>query len=235
MDDQKTACLLLHGLGGGRFQFRDTEAQLAGMGLHVRSITLVGHDGDSRTMRKARAGEWLRQAQREYQALADRYQRVVVVGFSMGALLGLCLAAKFHPAVLVLVNTPVYFWNVPRIARNMYRDVRQRAFGHLVQYVRGDQIPIRTYWEFYRLLRYTRRHAAEAQCPTYILQSRDDDAVQLRSVKFLLRALGRHVRRVKLYPAGGHNILVDDPAGRIHTDIATFIGRALEKQEARAV
>lgn len=218
------ACLLLHGLGGGKYQWRDTQERLEAAGIHTSLISLTGHDSDNKHLARAKYTGWLDQAQQELLRLREEYRRVAVVGFSMGALIGLDLAGESVPDALVLVNTPIYFWNVKRIAQNIRYDLKTHNFRDLRRYVNGEQkIPLRTYWQFYRLLRYTRRRVQHVACPVMILQSKDDEAVQLRSVKFLLHKLGRRGHRLKFYRTGGHDIIVNNKTGRVHGDIVDYL------------
>ncbi len=103
------AVLLFHGFTGSPWDVRPLGEALAVDGFRARGIRLPGHGTTPGALREVRAADWLLAAE---EALAGCPEpRVAVAGLSMGALLGLVLAAR-HPeriSALVLMAPAVRF------------------------------------------------------------------------------------------------------------------------------
>lgn len=119
----ETAVLLVHGLTGTPSEMRHFGRQLARQGLTVACPQLAGHC-DSVTVLKASTWEdWYRTVDDCFEALARDHKHVHVVGLSMGALLGLVLAAQKKERLAgVTLLSPTFFydgWNMPKWRRRL--------------------------------------------------------------------------------------------------------------------
>lgn len=92
---ERGACLLVHGFTGTPWDVRPLGEALSRAGIAVHGVRLPGHGTTPRAMLDARAPDWLLACDDALARLPGR--RVAVAGLSMGALLGLVLAAR-HPA-----------------------------------------------------------------------------------------------------------------------------------------
>jgi carboxylesterase len=101
------AALLLHGWATCPADFAELPERLAACGLFVRAPLLAGHGVDPQAFARVSLAEIEAQVRAEYEALAGRFERVFLVGFSMGAALCLTLEAELPaerlPAGLALV------------------------------------------------------------------------------------------------------------------------------------
>src|SRR5262244_3234188 len=88
------ACLLIHGFTGTPWDVRPLGEALSHAGIAVQAPRLPGHGTTPVAMLDARAPDWLLACDEALARLPGR--RVAVAGLSMGALLGLVLAAR-HP------------------------------------------------------------------------------------------------------------------------------------------
>ena len=91
-----TACLLVHGLGCGPIQMRELAENLCDWGFTARGILLPGHCGNRGGLALSTLNDWIEKVEYEYRHLKSEYEDVLVVGFSLVALLTLQLALK-HP------------------------------------------------------------------------------------------------------------------------------------------
>ncbi len=103
----RKACLLVHGWIGSRVDFNDLGATLNDRGFTVRLMLLPGHATTPRALEEVGAEEMIEAVREEYRALRSRYERVDVIGFSMGGTLATLLAAEEPVDRLVLV-APFY-------------------------------------------------------------------------------------------------------------------------------
>ena len=97
--------LCLHGFTGNPSSMRGLAEAFAAAGFSVELPRLPGHGTTVEEMKGTRWDDWTAEVAAAYQRLAERTERVVVAGLSMGGSLSLWTALH-HPEVagLVLIN-----------------------------------------------------------------------------------------------------------------------------------
>ncbi|MBN1204605.1 MAG: alpha/beta fold hydrolase [Myxococcaceae bacterium] len=96
------ACLLLHGFTGSPWDIRPLGEALAARGMHVKAPRLPGHGTTPEAMLEVGHQHWQEAALEALHSLRG-FRHVFVAGLSMGALLGLRLAARCPERVKGLV------------------------------------------------------------------------------------------------------------------------------------
>ena len=97
--------LLLHGFIGSPMDFGELPQRLADAGYRVRAPLLPGHGTRPQDMLKTDAAAWLEAARQAYREISGECEWVGIVGFSMGGMLAIRLAADDEerlPDALVL-------------------------------------------------------------------------------------------------------------------------------------
>lgn len=121
-DSARGGVLLLHGFTGSPWELRPLGESLADRGFHARAPRLPGHGTVPEAMLWVTWREWVDAAERELLAFPPG-QRVAVVGLSMGALLGLILAAR-HPARVAGLALLAPAWRLARWDGRLLRALR---------------------------------------------------------------------------------------------------------------
>ena len=118
------AVLLVHGLTGTPAEMRHIAKRLMKQGFSVMCPALAGHCGSVGDLKKSRWQDWYGTIDRAFEALKTKHKRVYVSGLSMGALIGLVLAAEKGKRVdgLGLLSTTFFYdgWNMPRLRRKLF-------------------------------------------------------------------------------------------------------------------
>ena len=102
------ACLLIHGYMGTPFEVEPLAGPLDDLGFVTRLLTLPGHNSSLEEFRASGFREWAARAEAEYDALADEYDEIIVLGFSLGGALALRLAETRSPKAVVTLAAPVF-------------------------------------------------------------------------------------------------------------------------------
>ena len=97
------SCLVLHGLGGGRYELEPLIEALEADGLRVEAPALPGHERKGPVMPASNWSDWATVSEAAFDALADGGGPVVVIGFSTGGTLALRLATRRPVARMVLL------------------------------------------------------------------------------------------------------------------------------------
>lgn len=104
----RAGCLLIHGYGGSTFEMEGLAAALTDAGTEARLVCLPGHGEGYKNFRKCRFSDWMAHAEKEFRAMAERCERVVVIGFSMGGIIALHLASRYPVGGVVVLSAPLF-------------------------------------------------------------------------------------------------------------------------------
>lgn len=216
------ACLLIHGVAGGKYQMERLKRHLNKKGVFAESITVKGHEQGKKALSDSKYYEWLADASQKYTELAKSHDKVIIIGFSMGGLIALNLAKRHKAAAVVLVNCPVFCVNVPAIIKGVLHDLKEHNLKNIRRYMYIDNIPPKTLAEFKKLLDHTKLQLSAVSVPTFILQCSDDDVVIPKSAKYLYDNIKSPKKSVRYYDIGGHHILAELDNSEMYDDIADF-------------
>ncbi|MFP4381832.1 MAG: alpha/beta hydrolase [Candidatus Sumerlaeia bacterium] len=112
-DSPKGAILFIHGFLAGRDCFNGLGAMMAREGYVVRMMRLPGHGTSTADLAHQKKGANWQAVKTEYEALAAQYDKISVVGFSMGGTLTTILASRQEVERIVLLAPfyrITYFW-----------------------------------------------------------------------------------------------------------------------------
>jgi carboxylesterase len=137
-----TGFLLIHGLGGTPIELKFVAKGLARHGFRAYCCQLAGHCGNEQDLTSTSWHDWYASVEQAFDKLKQDCDTVVVGGLSMGAVLGLHLAARRSGEVggLVLFAPTLWYdgWSLPWY-RFMLRFGLMTAFGRWI---------IRTFYRF---------------------------------------------------------------------------------------
>ncbi|MEJ7811543.1 MAG: alpha/beta fold hydrolase [Gemmatimonadaceae bacterium] len=228
------AVLLLHGFGDTPQTLRYLADDLHARGYAVRAPLLPGHGRTLRAFAASCADEWVGSARAELAALRTRYDRVSVVGLSMGgaiaSILAAELAAEGSPLPALVLIAP--YLDMPASVRRAAR--WHRALGTASAYVSGrsGEHSIHDDAERAKAISYratTPRLLAELAAvadrargglsritaPTLVIQSREDNRIAPEIAERAFAALGAREKRLAWLSGCGHVVTVDRERERV--------------------
>jgi len=200
--------LVLHGFTGCPQSMRGLARAFASAGFAVELPLLPGHGTAVEDMIPTRWSDWSEAAERAYQDLAGRCERVVLAGLSMGGTLACWLAAR-HDDVAggVLVNAAVEppadsFLEMMRAALDAGSETIP-GIGNDVADPDGrelayDLVPVRAALSLWDALAELAPRLGDIRCPLLVLTSRNDHVVPPSAADFLAGRVSGEVERVVL-------------------------------------
>ncbi|MDR2736773.1 MAG: alpha/beta fold hydrolase [Gracilibacteraceae bacterium] len=213
--------LILHGFAGSRQDIMPLHEYLDQRGYRVSSPVLSGHERARKDLAQSRYTDWIREATDAARDLKNRCDRLIVAGFSMGGLIAVHIRREEPVEKLVLINTPVYYWNIRRIAWNLAKDFKAYSKEY---FMAGTDKPLPALLEFQKILGKTKPLFARVPCPVLIMQTLDDDTVQPKSADYIFSRIQSEKSLVKL-ERGGHYVLRTDVAPDVCLGIQTAIDK----------
>lgn len=235
----REAVLLLHGFGDTPQTLAYLAEALHARGWDVHAPLLPGHGRTLRSFASSRSQQWVGAAREALDYLLARYDRVAVVGLSMGGALAAILAAERDRIVALALLAP-YVELPPRLRRL----VRHHQLIHLVTPVlRGNtERSIQDPSERARSLGYramtpklarelaliaerARMALPRIRVPTLLAQSREDNRLATTVAERAFAALGAKDKEILWLEGAGHVITVDYGRDKLIEAVANWLRR----------
>lgn len=216
----KPAALLIHGFASTPRETEGLGEALLAAGLTVSIPRLPGHGTNGEDFLTTCWRDWLRHCVDAYLDLAARHDPVSLVGFSMGGLLAIVLAARFPVKSLALLAppirtrdprlpfTPLLGLLIRRARRELVEELPADAEEALLaREYRGYRYPAQTAG-ILRLRRLARRALPLVSADTLTIVARHDAYVPVSAIDFIEgKIAARRTRHLVL--EGGHRSLIE--------------------------
>lgn len=247
-----TGLLLIHGFGGLPGELRPLGEFLAQRGYTVAGPLLARHGRHPDAMYKVRWHEWYESVEAAFRELDDRCERVFVIGYSLGGLLGLHLTARHKIAGVITLAAALQLrggwplrllpvaryampWFYPMRSVN-FRDPQLRAdLSSKVGAINFDdpavikqlrttiRIPTGAIYELVRLARQVHRDLPRVTVPALVLQGRRDETVLPSSAEQVFARLGSSDKQIAWFDRSGHLLPNDIERHALWTTIAAWL------------
>lgn len=229
------AVLMIHGICGTPRHF-DFLLSAFDQSWAVYNILLDGHGGSVQDFSRTSMETWQAQTRATLDLLSARYDRILVIGHSMGTLL-LMEAISHYPKVCgcVLLNVPMYprlqLKQIPRMQRlslgkSRLDDPDERLF-YQANSITLSKNPflylgwIPRYWELLQLCKKSRA-SFHLSVPTLVYMGDKDELVSPRSITFFRSASNIQLRVLQ---NTGHFGYSQTAANMILADLSDFLSQ----------
>lgn len=222
-----TAVLLIHGFPGSPAELRPLANTLHESGLTVEVPLLPGFGHQIETLPDRSYNEWISAVRESLTDMQQRHQRVVVIGFSMGAALSIHAAASPDPPAAIILLAPFWqlgerwhqpFWPLlrivlrefrpfekadlddPSIKRELMRSMPDADFDDPTtrEAIRKISFPFRILDQLRRLGRSAWDVAPKIEIPILVIQGKKDTIVPPTRTRLLLDRFPHPARYVEV-------------------------------------
>jgi len=233
--------VLSHGYLAAPREIRDLAEYLAEEGFAVYGVRLKGHGGCPSQLATVDWKEWQASFDRAFAVVRHSCRRVILAGFSAGALLALRASARpvhdvigaiaINPAIRLQdpnsrLVSPVLAWNralrALAIPKGGFEWVENHPEFSDVNYTRNYLNGI---LQLRRLIAATWRDLDRVRIPTLVVQGDKDPVVDPRGSRRLFAKLGCEGKELAMIATRRHGILRGDGAAVVHARIAEWARR----------
>ncbi len=248
LDGDRGAVLCLHGFSGTPYEVKPIALELNRRGYRVVCPLLIGHGRGDDALANSRWSDWLMSAKLAFDTLAKDWDKIVIVGFSMGGLLSLKLAHEKGGRVLgVAALAPAYeidmvsnfglrlikklgiaSW-LPHMPKSGGPDVSDPAVGYAMP--SNEKMPIAAAQSLLKGQAAVDQIVSRLMMPVWIFQGKQDHTVPTHSAKNLFSKLRMKDKRLIFYPKSWHILTLDVEHDEVIEDVCGYIDR-LHAQDA---
>lgn len=242
LEGDRGAVLCLHGFSGTPYEVKPIALELNRRGYRVLCPLLIGHGRGNDALANSRWEDWLISAKFAFDKLARDWDKVMIVGFSMGGLLALKLAherggrvqgvAALAPAfeldtvsgvgLRLIKKLGIANW-LPHMPKSGGPDVSDPDIGYTMP--SNDKMPIAAAQSILIGQESVSEIANRLMVPVWIFQGKQDHTVPARSAKHLFKRLRMRDKRLIFYPRSWHILALDVEHGEVIEDVCGYVDR----------
>ena len=231
-----------HGFTGTAAEIRPLLAAAGDAGFAVDGALLPGHGTFAVDLQPIRFDDWVDAARVRARKAIDAYGRIVLLGFSLGALVAMQLASEELEGVAGLVvlgnaltlgassRWPLGLWaRSGRPMPDIYL-LKPRP-GNLVdpsccdELVTYDRHPLRAALEVYRAGHRVRGVVGRIRCPTLVLHGRRDVVCPWSNAPWLAAHTGTRDAMVRIFDRSAHVLAWDGERDAVAREVTAFVAR----------
>jgi len=236
--DSADAVLMLHGWTGSPAHFVLAAQFLNERGHAVLVPRLAGHGTSVHHMAQTGWRDWVESAVEGLLELSGEYERVHVVGLSMGGIIGLLMAATTDLGSITTINSPQRLHSRRTWMARFYRGSRRIRSGNRDQvppgeaaryWVQYEDSPVGTVADLLDLMDAARRVLPRITAPALVVQSHADETVHPESGEIIYDHLGSQDKQLLWLQRSRHVALLDSERDLVHRAILQQVSRSAQR------
>ncbi|MDL4840145.1 alpha/beta hydrolase [Aquibacillus rhizosphaerae] len=227
-------CMFIHGFTGGPYEVEPLANYLREVtDWYVEVPCLPGH-GETLQLDSVNYQQWVELAESSFKQVAEKCDKVYLIGFSMGGMIASYLASKYEVNKLILLSTSRKYISFRQMTIDIGRFAIEgingqlrsnKLFQHYMQ--KKGLIPVKAFIEFLKCMRFTKPHLKKIKCPVLIAQGIQDGMVPYKSVYYLDKEIPAETEVIYYHDSKHHICLGDDKDTLIQT-VYSYLNRKSE-------
>lgn len=231
--------VFIHGFMGSPRHFYELMGQIGDNGYSVLTVLLPGHGGTREEFSRCRASHWRSHIARILEQCTERYDKVFLIGHSMGGLLSLEAAAAPGSGITAVI--PIFapmrirlsgsmsFFSRAKIMRREPGDALRKSYEECrsiptrpfqsVSYIR------RPLGQLFKVMHESRAMLPLVTAPVLVIHSEHDETVDIKSSDIILSGLTGCKAEKLLVHSSWHAWLSEDDRSDMLVAILEFLGR----------
>jgi carboxylesterase len=245
--------LIIHGFTATLDSIKLLYLSLSELGIPVSMPLLTGHGAASpEALRGVRWEAWMKDAEQALQKLSFEAEQIIVIGHSMGALLALNLAARYHNKIdsLVLVAPAIRLVSVLAPGRPLH--FAAPLLSRIIRNwgLKGDfsgpecstciphytWVPTDAILSFFELIKKSMEVLGRVTVPILIMHNRNESTVRPESAMILYNGIATEPsgKSIVWLEHSGHQIFCDCEREKAVQSIVDYVSGRIGRNKRRA-
>ncbi|MEO5588308.1 MAG: alpha/beta fold hydrolase [Gemmatimonadaceae bacterium] len=235
----RNVALLIHGFADTPQTLGLLAAVIHGSGVDVRAPLLPGHGTTVADFMMSRRSDWMACVRAELAGMRTAYERVTIIGLSMGGALAAILAAETpDAAALVLLapylNMPIahkvaaathWIWGRLAGARQSRSPRSILDSAERMKNLGYGVYSARLLYELWRISTQARGALREITVPTLLVHSRADPRIAPSIAEHAFSLIGAADKKLAWAEGGGHVITVDFGRDEVFRNVTEWMAK----------
>ena len=221
------ACLLIHGFTGSPAHMRYLGEKLNQQGFTVQGVLLPGHGTNLEEMEQTNKEDWWFEVKEAYQNLQEEHEQVYVIGLSMGGTLSLLLAQNYDVDKIVSIAAPIKLQDKKAYLTpflKYFKRFKKWPEENIDEYDIGySGMPVKSVPELLDLIKDSRKKLNKINCPTLIVQSKDDKTVKPVSAEIIYNNISSFDKEILWLEESGHVCTLGAEKEKINQQVIEFL------------
>jgi len=237
--DPNECIMLIHGFGGSTVDVKPLTDIFDSLGVNYYSLMLEGHGTNPEDLKDVKHETWIEDSFSKYDSLSQKYDRVSLIGFSMGGAISIILSSEREVHKLTVlspyfeVHKKWYYFGKPEIWARRFSSVihyiKKLKKGQindpkgLEKYSAYSRVPLQAVGELTKVGKAALRRTADVSCPILWIHSKSDIVSNFSLSK---KSFDRVTSAEKLfieYSNSNHIILYDYDSNDAINEILRFM------------
>lgn len=237
--------LVLHGFTSDFNCVDGVLPRLEKLGVPYRMPALRGHQSKPEDLKGVVWKDWVDDGEKAFLDLLNECEQVVIIGLSMGSLVGIELSLKYPSKVagLVAIAPALKAYAPSSLVGSLLAKVMKTykfkadgsSWGDPELFWKNNknymQVPTASIVEFIKFTEYARKpeHLKLITVPLLVISSHNDKVVYHTEAERLYETASSKDKRIKWFDKSSHEMLLDCEAGRIFDEIESFVAELNQK------
>ncbi|GAB6137015.1 alpha/beta hydrolase [Halanaerobaculum tunisiense] len=228
-ENSAEACLIIHGFTGTPAHMRQLGEFLHQEGAYtVKGMLLPGHGTSLEEMEQTDWQDWLQAAKEEYEQLTQEYDKVYVMGLSMGGVLTLLLAQEYDVDKIIPIAAPIKIWDkkayLAPILKYFKRFEKVEEADDKPKYDIGySGMPVKSIQDLLKLMKLANNSLDQIESPLLVIQSNQDQTVKPVSAQMIYEGVASKEKEILWLEESGHVCTIGPEQNKLQDRILVFL------------
>lgn len=224
------AVLLIHGFTSAPTEMIPLGNYLHEKGYAVSCPLLKGHGTHVEDLEKTTWKDWVGSAESALKELKERYEKVYIVGFSMGGCIALYLSMKYDIVAVVSISAPIFLvdkkgYYTPVLKYFQRYKYKSKKPNYDIPVFTYDKTPLKSVASLLKLIRRVKYNLGKITIPILVIQGDKDRVVEPKSAKYIYENVKSKVKEFVEFKNRGHMITVENGRQEVIHKIEEFLSK----------
>src|SRR3989344_163698 len=231
----KTGIILIHGFSGSPYQYKHLSKKLYDKGYTVFAPLLPGHGTSSEKLMLVKWQDYFEKIEQDIDYLSNLCDEIFVIGTSFGGNIALSTSKNKRVKGIIVGGTPIIFKKYPfsrtmLALMNTFKIHVRKNYDKYAERIKVREtgvgyhsIPVSSLYHFIKAVKYSKTLIKNIKVPIFIIHSKTDTGVSLKSVDYIYKNSKSKVKKVMLVEDSYHNVFLDKDKEKISKEIIKFI------------